>query len=82
MVAAMDNYKSATDALANMTKGTEEYRDALKEANEAALELISAGNLTKDDYDWEDGQLKIDEAALTRVKEEQANEVSKAYATS
>lgn len=82
MISAMDNYKSATDALENMTKGTEEYRDALREANEAALDLIAANNLTKEDYNWEDGQLKIEQEALDRVKEEQSAQVSEAYAAS
>jgi hypothetical protein len=37
----MDNYSNAKKGLEELTKGTLEYREAVLQANEAAMELIN-----------------------------------------
>lgn len=85
MIATMENYKSARDALSELTAGTEEYREALSKANDAALELIG-NNPEKfkrgEDYNWENGQLIISDEAMSRVKKEEQAEVAQARAAS
>lgn len=84
MIAAMDDYKSARDALSDLTKGTQEYRDALQAANEAGLELINSTNNLKrgEDYEWKNGELKISNAAMDRIKDEEEDNVKSAKASS
>ena len=84
MIAAMDDYKSARDALSELTKGTQEYRDALQAANEAGLNLINSTNNLKrgEDYKWENGELKISNAAMDRIKDEEEDNVKSAKASS
>jgi hypothetical protein len=84
MVAAMEEYQSARDALDSLTKGTEEYSQALKEANRQALDLINTYDkyLTSDDYKWDNGQLVIDDAALERAKQMASQDLDTAYAAS
>jgi uncharacterized protein YaaN involved in tellurite resistance len=57
MIAAMDEYKSAREALDSLTEGTQEYQDALEKANRAALELINNNPdlFDSSDYKWENG---------------------------
>lgn len=83
MISAMENYQSARDSLDNLTKGTEEYRDALNEANEAALSLIKSGNLIRSkDYDITNGEIIINQESLDAAKENQYGKVQEAYAAS
>ena len=83
MISAMENYQSARDALDNLTKGTEEYRQALKEANRQALELINQyGLIEGQDYEWEGDELVIKDSAKSRVRSEKEDEMDKAYAAS
>lgn len=83
MISAMENYQSARDALDELTKGTEEYREALKEANRQALELISQyGLIEGQDYEWQGDELVIKDSAMSRVKSEKEAEVDQAYAAS
>lgn len=84
MIAAMDDYKSARDALSELTKGTQEYRDALQAANEAGLNLINNTNGLKrgEDYEWKNGELKISDAAMNRIKDEEEDNVKSAKASS
>lgn len=83
MISAMENYQSARDSLDNLTKGTEEYRDALNEANEAALSLIKSGNLIRGkDYDITNGEIIINQESLDTAKENQYGKVQEAYAAS
>jgi predicted RNase H-like HicB family nuclease len=60
---AIENYDSAVQTLDDCVKGTEEYEEALRNANEAALELLknnpelyAQGNVYRDD----NGLIKID----------------------
>ena len=83
MISAMENYQSAQDALENLTNGTKEYRDALKEANRQALELINQYDLIEgQDYRWENDKLVIEDEALNRKKAEKENEIDTTYAAS
>lgn len=83
MISAMENYQSARDALDNLTKGTEEYRQALKEANRQALELINQyGLIEGQDYEWEGDELVIKDSAMSRIRSEKEDEMDKAYAAS
>lgn len=83
MISAMENYQSARDALDDLTKGTEEYRQALKEANRQALELINQyGLIEGQDYEWQGDELVIKDSAMSRVRAEKEDEVDKAYAAS
>lgn len=77
----ISDYKSATDALEKLTKGTEEYKDALIEANNAAMQLIENGNLSASDYSWEDGRLVIDSGALTRAQNDAQQQMLNAQAS-
>lgn len=83
MLDTMDKYQSARDALDSLTIGTQEYTQALLEANEAALQLIEKGGLQSGtDYSWQNGQLVIDDAALTRAQQAMQTNVAAAQAAS
>ena len=83
MIAAMDNYKSARDALDELTKGTKEYDAALKEANRAAMELINQYGLVEgQDYEWQGDELVVKDEAMDRVSSAKEAEVDQAYAAS
>ncbi len=83
MIAAMEDYKSARDGLDELTKGTEEYREALKEANRQAMELINQyGLIEGQDFNWVDGEIVINDDSLNRVKREKEKEVDTQYAAS
>ena len=83
MVSSMEKYQTARDSLAQLTEGTEEYRQALKEANDEALNLINkTSSLNRgSDYNWENGQLIISDEAMDRVKKEESERVSMAEAS-
>ena len=84
MIAAMENYKTAREGLDSLTKGTEEYADALKEANKAALDLIekAPGLKRGEDYDWKNGELVIDDDAMERIQKEEKKELTQLEAAS
>jgi hypothetical protein len=66
--------------LDELTKGTQEWRDAMFEANEQAKELIDkyGDKLSSRDYYFEDGQIKFREGALEKLQEEEFNTMMKA----
>ena len=83
MISAMEAYQTARDGLDSLTRGTEEYATALKEANRLALELINNyGLIEGQDYNWDEGELVINDDALERVQKAKETEVDQAYATS
>lgn len=84
MIDEFNEYKDAIDALDNLTKGTQEYRDALDEANQKALELIqnNPDKFNKDDYYWDDDKLVIKDTAISRVAEVSRQETADLYAAS
>lgn len=75
---SIENYDTAVDKLNDCVVGTEEWRDALQEANESAMELIS--NLPDNadisglyERNAETGLIEFDEDKLEQVQE-QANQ--------
>lgn len=84
MIDEFNEYKDAIDALNNLTKGTQEYRDALEEANQKALELIqnNPDKFNKDDYYWDDNKLVIKDTAMSRVAEASRQETADLQAAS
>lgn len=83
MISAMENYQSARESLDSLTQGTQEYREALNQANEAALELIKLGNLIKgEDYTIENGEIIINDSSMQKAKEAKFNDMQDAYASS
>ena len=65
----INDYQDTLNSLKTLTKGTEEYRDALREANEAAMDLVQAGHLDTTQYSWENGILTIDEDVLEQIEQ-------------
>ena len=72
------NYENARNAIDNLTKGTEEYTQAVQAANEQAMALLE---INKDlAYTIEDGQIKIDETSLENAKKTQQQQLEYAQA--
>lgn len=65
----IESYDSAVESLEGLTKGTDEFTDAVMEANEAARKLIDTYGLTSTGVD-ENGVIQIDENELARKKKE------------
>lgn len=64
MTEAAKKYGDAREALAGMEKGTESYRDKVKEANDAARELVKTMGLTLGKgYDIVDGEYIINKGS-------------------
>ena len=73
----IDKYGSATKKLEECVKGTQEWRDALKEVNESALDIIkNIGNINlqslgvnniKDLYNRDNGYIQFNEGVLDRI---------------
>lgn len=81
--AAFDKYDSAVDKLQNCTRGTEEWKNALEEVNDAALSVINTmGDLSAEDIEAlysrnADGMIEFDK---DRMAEFQAQADQKASA--
>jgi hypothetical protein len=84
MIDTMSQYEEAQKSLSALTKGTEEYKEALDKANRAALDLIknNPGQFQQGvDYDWNDetGALEFKDGVLEQAKAEAADRESTAY---
>jgi hypothetical protein len=75
------DYKDIRTSMAELTKGTQEYADALFEANEKALELIKNHGDLKYTID-SDGLIVFEDGELERVQKLQAQERAEAQAAS
>ena len=78
----LDDYTNGVKGLHDLTEGTIEYREALLDANEAAMKLIdTAGLIYGEDYEIVDGIVKISDEALQKANEAQltAQENAMAY---
>lgn len=80
---SIENYDSAVDTLNDCVVGTQEWEDALKSANEAALELIN--NLPSDadlsglySRNEQTGLIEFDQDKLAEVQEEADQKASQA----
>lgn len=62
---ATSDYQDSVDAIDELTKGTQEYKKAVEEANEKARELIETYGLKQSDYKLNaEGIIEIDENVL------------------
>ena len=70
LIKSIDAYGEAQDALTRLTAGTTEWTNSLYEANKAAMNIISANNLTegKDYYRDPSGLLKINQSTLDNIE--------------
>jgi hypothetical protein len=83
MVATMEEYKTARDALDNLTEGTREWYDAMREANEQAIELMNIyPELHKYATTDDNGLITISDAGLDYVAQQKLKDVNTAYSSS
>jgi hypothetical protein len=67
MMSTIESYDGKTSALKELSKGSDEYKAKLLEANEAALHLIETLDLVQGtDYniDKSTGQIKLNQSSL------------------
>lgn len=62
--ASVESYDSAIDSLAGLTKGTEEFKAAVEEANKKAQELIDTYNIVEGVYLDKDGVIRFEEGTF------------------
>ena len=75
---AVDTFRNAEDGLENLTKRTQEYQQAVYEANQAAMALLETNkNLS---YDIVDGRITFDEGELDQALANQRDAVTRAQA--
>ena len=71
LISSMEEYQTARDGLDSLTEGTDEFKTALKKANDQALELIkNYGLIRGQDYEVNDGRIDIYDSALEKKKNE------------
>lgn len=71
MISSMEEYQTARDGLDSLVEGTEKFKDALKDANDKALELIKTYGLIRgQDYEVNNGRINIYDSALEKKKNE------------
>ena len=78
---SISDYHEARDALSELTKGTNEWREAITEANEKALELINNYEGLEYTID-ENGLINIDEDSLRELQTQKSKEIRSAQAAS
>lgn len=80
----IEDHANAVNAIKDLEKGTLEWRDAIRDANTEALELINTLGLVKDaDYTIDkDGVIRIDQDALDQALAAKSEEVATAQANS
>lgn len=78
---SISDYHEARDALSELTKGTNEWREAITEANEKALELINNYEGLEYTID-ENGLINIDEDSLRELQTQKSKEVRSAQEAS
>ena len=84
LINSLDSLKDTQKNLQNLTKGTEAWKEAVKESNQQVLNLIdSYGELSKYVYYDEDGILRIKAEGYTKAteksKKEAVDDANKAY---
>lgn len=82
MVSAMEEYKTARDALDNLTEGTREWYDALRKANEQAIELMNTYPTLHKYATNENGLIVISDAGLDYVAQQKLKDVNTSYSAS
>lgn len=71
LVESWNSYNTAKDNLDDLTKGTVEYTDAVREANDAALELINNYDGIKYSVN-SDGLIELDEDSVLEARKEES----------
>ena len=72
-------YDEAAEKLETLDKGTKEYADTLKSANEKARELIDTYGLIRDeDWYYEDGLIKFREGVLEGIENNKQQQIDAA----
>ena len=74
----ISDYNTALKSIETLTKGTQEWRDAVRETNNNALELIKTYSLLKDnDYSIDsDGIIHINQSTQNKIIDEEGNKVN------
>jgi uncharacterized phage infection (PIP) family protein YhgE len=67
-IQSIANYKSAQDGLKDLVKGTKEYKEAAKKANEEAMALLDTNKNLK--YEIVDGIIQFDDASLSLAEKQ------------
>lgn len=75
--AAISEYDDAIDALNKLEKNTDEYAEALENANQKARDLIETYGLW-DQYTYKDGLITFDEGALEQAQQKANAEADQA----
>ena len=71
--ASITDYKDALKSINELTKGTEEFQNAIDSANKTARDLIDTYGIVEG-ITFEDGLIKIDENILEKKKQETENQ--------
>lgn len=73
----IDSYNSAIDTIDSLTRGTQEYTQAILDANDAAIQLIqSTDEIGAGDWSvGEDGLIEISESAIQKATQAQLDEL-------
>ena len=77
----IDTYSSGVEGLDKLTKGTEEYKEAVLQANNAAVELLNTYKNLKYEIN-DEGLIVIDEAGLAAAQRESLLRETRAAAAS
>ena len=75
---SLEDYNSAQNAIAEMTKGTQEWRDAIRESNDAVLQLIQNYPQLATQVQNVNGQLKISKSVQEEALANMGNAVDNA----
>ena len=72
-------YESAQKGIEGLTKGTQEYQEAVFKANQAAMDLLATNKNLK--YEVKDGLIVFDEASLASAQQEQKDALIRTQAS-
>lgn len=78
---AVSDYENGVKSLADLTKGTQEFEDAIEKANEAAKKLIKTYNIKNWSIDPETGLIKINDQELEEAQNQAKAEKTEARST-
>lgn len=78
---AVSDYENGVKSLADLTKGTQEFEDAIEKANEAAKKLIKTYNIKNWSIDQDTGLIKIDDKELEDAQNQAKAEKIEARST-
>lgn len=76
----ISKYEDGVDGLKKLTKGTDEYKEAVRQANETALALLKTHKNLRYEI-GDDGLIKIDEASLLSAQRKSLEREAVAFAS-